>query len=224
MNKDDPILSGDLPEAPKLPTRPTPPWVYWLTGLALALVCAELIYRFYDVNSSPEVRPGGVALKGVAISGRSFTLPLAPPDAFHSLHISLTANNADDADAEAARMGILGVLMVTEETGAGRRWDFPIRIQANPQYIVRHAAVENALLPESSKGLIGLGHLYRIDYSITDEPPGGTQLEQFSHTEFPAGTRLSLRFIIDLPLPPETLVFVSYARAPRLLHEALLRQ
>ena len=224
MMNDAPLPYEDTPEPPQLPPRPpTPPWVFWLVGLAVALVAAEFGFRFYEDSLSPEVRPKGVALKGVPAGGRSFDIPVTPPDPFHSLRVDLSGDNADEADAEAARMGIPGIVAIREETGAQRQWSVPIRIVAAKDGIERHSSVEDAFLSAAGHGPIGMGVRYRIDYHIETDPPDGDGLVALMRESFPASTRLTIHFELGLPLPSGTQAYVSYARAPRLLHQALLR-
>ena len=223
--EDAPLPYEDSPEPQQLPPRPpTPPWVFWLGGLAVALVVVEFGYRFYESNTSPEVRPKGVALKGVPAVDRTFDIPVSSPDPFHSLRVDLSGDNADEADLEAARMGFPGIVAIREETGAHREWSVPIRIVATENTIGRHSSVEDAFFSAEAHGPIGVGVRYRIDYKIETDPPGGDGLTALMRESFPASTRLTIRFTLGLPLPSGTQAYVSYARSPRLLHQALLRE
>ncbi len=229
MNDDYNYPAEGFPENKYVPPPSlVPRWTPWVVVLVLIAVGAEFGYRYYEQNSSTEVRPRGIELQGVPVEGQTFSLPIAPADAFHSLRIIFSGDSGTTDDAAAARIGITGLLIAREETGKHRRWSIPVRLTSNEKGIGRRSSVEDVLMSTSAdaEGLIGLGTRYRIDYTFTSfdaEGEGYTTLEALERVQFPAGTRLFLDFNMEYPLPRGTSVYLSYGRAPRLLHERLLR-
>ena len=194
-----------------------------LLVLAVLAVVAEFAYRMYDQNSNPEVRPRGVALPGFVVSGSSIDFAFVAPDTFHSLQISVSSDNATEADADAARIGLFGTLTMREESGARRTWKAPVQLIAVEKDIVRRASVEDAFQTAAPEGLVGLGVRYRIDYSLEPDPISPGELAEMRTLSHPAGSRLSFHLELARPLQRNSRIYVSYARAPRLLHQALLR-
>lgn len=205
--------------------RPSPYRRVLATSLVLAALAAaaEYGYRMFDQNTSPEVRPRGIALPGIAVSGSSIDFSVASPDPFHAFHISVSCDNGTDADADAARIGLFGTLSAREETGARRQWSAPIQLIASEDRIVSRPSVEDALLTKSQDGLVGLGVRHRIDYVLDPDPLSPGELESMRSLSHPAGTRLAFHLELERPLPRNSRIYLSYARAPRLLHQALLR-
>ena len=220
--------ADDLQPEVGVPFRPpSPVWriavpLLVLAGLATA---AEFGYRMYDQHSSPEVRPGGVALPGVVVSGSSIDFSFTVPDTFHSLHLSVSSDNGTEADADAARIGLIGTLVAREENGPRREWTAPIQLIASETHIKRRASIEDALQTTTTapEGLVGLGVRYRIDYSLEPDPISPDELLEMRSLSHPAGTRLSFHLELDRPLQRNSRIYVSFARVPRLLHQALLR-
>ncbi len=204
---------------------PSPVWrivvpLLVLVGLAVA---AEFGYRIYDQSSNPEVRPGGVALSGFVVSGSSIDFSFTVPDTSHSLHLSVSSDNGTEADADAARIGLIGTLTAREENGLRREWTAPVQLIASDKSIKRRASIEDALQTNAPEGLVGLGVRYRIDYSLEPDPISPDELVEMRSLSHPAGTRLSFHLELNRPLQRNSRIYVSYARAPRLLHQALLR-
>ncbi len=219
--------ADDLQPEVGVPFRPpSPVWRIAIPLLVLAgiVTAAEFGYRMYDQNSSPEVRPGGVALPGFVVSGSSIDFSVTVPDAFHALHLSASSNNGTEADADAARIGLFGTLTVREENGPRREWTAPVQLIASDSHIKRRASIEDALQTAAPEGLVGLGVRYRIDYSLEPDPISPDELVEMRSLSHPAGTRLSFHLELNRPLQRNSRIYVSYARAPRLLHQALLRE
>lgn len=218
--------AGDLQPEIGVPFRPpSPVWRIAVPLLVLAALAAaaEFGYRMYDQNSSPEVRPGGVALPGFVVSGSSIEFSFTSPDTFHSLHLSVSSDNGTEADADAARIGLIGTLTAREENGLRREWTAPVQLIASDKSIKRRASIEDALQTNAPEGLVGLGVRYRIDYSLEPDPISPDELVEMRSLSHPAGTRLSFHLELNRPLQRNSRIYVSYARAPRLLHQALLR-
>ena len=176
MNEDDEFLPEFNGDAPSFEGPAFRPHVSLRRILAMVLVLAGLVvaaeygYRFYDQNMSPEVRPPGIELPGIVVSGSSIDFSVAPPDTFHAFHISVSSDNATDADADAARIGLIGILTVQEETGARQRWEAPIQLLATDDRIISRTSIEDALLAKTQNSLVGLGVRHRIDYAIEPDP------------------------------------------------------
>lgn len=208
-----------VPDKPLLPRK-----AWWAIGVATVLLAAEFGYRMYDQAYSTEVLPRGISLTGVTIEGDVVEVALAPREPFRFLQFALTGERGDAADADAARIGIPALLDVREETGAHRTWSIPVRLRAAKKGIQRLAAVEGPLgFGNTTDTAIELGSRFRIDYDVIPLHSDGVTVEDLARIEFPAGTSLILRFALDFPLPKDTRLYLSYARAPRLLHQALLR-
>ena len=107
--------------------------------------------------------------------------------------------------------------------GAGR-----FRCASSPpdKGIAKLASVEDVLGlgGGADEAALGLGSRYRIDYDVLPLRPDGDTVDTLARIPFPAGTRLTLRFSLEFPLPRDTKLYLSYARSPRLLHQALLRR
>ena len=218
--------ADDLQPEVGVPFRPpSPVWRIAVPLLVLVglVIAAEFGYRMYDQNSSPEVRPGGVALPGFVVSGSPIDFSFTVPDTFHSLHLSVSSDNGTEADADAARIGLIGTLTAREENGLRREWTAPVQLVASDKSIKRRASIEDALQTTAPEGLVGLGVRYRIDYSLEPDPISPDELVEMRSLSHPAGTRLSFRLELNRPLQRNSRIYVSYARAPRLLHQALLR-
>ena len=223
----NPLQDNTLSQDEVAADRPlVPRGAWWAIGLAAAVLGAEFGYRLYDQATSPEVLPRGISLTGVPIEGAVVEISLAPGDAFRFLQFSLTGERGDEADAEAARIGIPGLLDVREETGARRSWSVPVRVGAPDQGVAKLASVEDVLGlgGGADEAALGLGSRYRIDYDVLPLRPDGDTVDTLARIPFPAGTRLTLRFSLEFPLPRDTKLYLSYARSPRLLHQALLRR
>ena len=227
MNEHDEFLPEyDGAEPAAMAFRPPSPLRRILVALLVLVgivAAAEYGYWFYDQNMSPEVCPPGIELPGIVVSGSSIDFSVAPPDAFHAFHISISSDNATDADADAARIGLIGTLFVQEETGEHRRWQAPIQLLATEDRIISRASVEDALLAKTQNGLVGLGVRHRIDYAIEPDPLSPDELLALRDLVHPAGTRLSFHLELERPLQRNSRIYLSYTRAPRLLHQALLR-
>lgn len=182
----------------------------------LLLAVAEFGYRYYDLQTSPEVRLNGVALVGQPISGTAPEAVLESRDAFRFLLIRVATENADEADVGEALAGIPGTLRVDDETG-GRSWEIPILLSAADADIRRRSSVVSSL-----GSSIDLGVRYRIDYAIAPVGAGEKDFRDLYETVFPAGTRLVLRFSFSTPPGAGSRVFLAYSRMPRYLHQKLL--
>lgn len=223
---DDPFSQDemDFPSAPAfVPRSPLRRVVVSLLVLVGLVAAAEYGYRFYDQNTSHEVRPQGIELEGIVVSGDSIDFSVSLYDTSHALHLSVSSDNATDADADAARFGIIGTLSVQEENGARRCWTAPIQLIATNDRIVRRASIEDALQTAAAEGIISLGVRHRIDYSVEPDPISPDELTAMRNLVHPAGSRLSFHLQLERPLQRNSRIFLSYARAPRLLHQALLR-
>ncbi len=183
-------------------------------AIAVAIVAAaEFGYRYYDLQTSPEVRLNGVALVGQPISGATPEAVLESRDAFRFLLVRVATENAGDADVGEALAGIPGTLRVDDETG-GRSWEIPVLLSAAEADIRRRSSVVPSL-----GSSINLGVRYRIDYGLAPVGDGETAFRDLYETVFPAGTRLVLRFAFSTPPGAGSRVFLAYSRMPRLLHQ-----
>ena len=187
-------------------------------AIAVAIIAAaEFGYRYYDSQTSPEVRLNGVARVGQPISGTSPEATLAVDDAFRFLLVRVATDNASEADVGEALAGIPGTLRVDDETG-NRSWDIPFQLTADEASIQRRSSVISSL-----GSAIDLGVRYRIDYAFAPVGAGEEIYGQLYETVFPAGTKLRLAFSFSVRPGEGSRVFLAYSRMPRLLHQKLLK-
>lgn len=214
-------------ENPFAPTRPPARWfvLRWLAlgaTLAALLAVAEYGYRFYDQNTSPEVRVGGVKVPAQLLEGQSAGFSICPDDDARFLQVRVSTEEARASDAEEARAGIPGTLTVREAVSGGREWTVPFLLVAPAAAISRHPSVE----PDKNSSLgggIGLGVRYHIDFDFSPTGSGEAAYRDLYGTLLPAGTPLDIRFEFAAALGPGSKAFLSYSRHPRLLHQRLFR-
>lgn len=209
------------------PTRPPTSWfvIRWCAIgviLVVLLAAAEYGYRFYDQNTSPEVRVGGMKVPGWPVEGQVAEFSSKTSDTARFLQVRISTEEVRASDAEEARAGIPGTLTVKENIPGGRNWTVPFLLVAPPAAISRHPSVE----PDKNSttgGGIGLGVRYHIDFDFSPTGSGEVAYRDLYGALIPAGTPLDVRFEFSEPLGPGSKVFLSYSRQPRLLHQQLFR-
>ncbi len=224
MDPFSPQPDAYVPPAPEPgQERRFPRWAAALLSLVGLLVAAEVGYWLFDQCFSHEVRIGGVALPGIAISGIDPAFTISSPHAFHAMQIAVSSHNCVASEAVTARNGVPGTMFVQELGGEGRSWEIQCVLLAPESAIRRHSSVEDGLLQRGADTLVALGTRYRVDFRILPRPASEKDLADLESARFPAGTSLSFRFDLDSPLNERSFAYVSYSRFPLFLHQRLLR-
>lgn len=194
------------------------------TVVAVVLV-AEFGYRFYDAYTSPEVAEDGMAFSGEPFQGPEASLSFAPGDTFTFVNIRVESENADESEKDLAWAGIHGSLNI--DSSDGRSWKMPILLVAQKSGdIQRRSSVElGSELSDSDDGAgpVRIGVRYTIDYSCVPTGSGEETYGNFRRSTFRSGTRLDIRLSLQEPPAGTARFLINYSRAPRLLHERLLR-
>ena len=194
------------------------------TVIAVALV-AEFGYRLYDAYTSPEVGIDGLAFSGEPFQAAETSLVFSPPVTFTFVRIRVGSEDAEESDAADARAGIPGTLRIAASDG--RSWEVPILLTAQDSDIQRRSSLELGPAQggdDGNSGPLRIGVRYAIDYSCVPTGIGEDVYGDFYRSSFRPGTRLDIRLSLQAPPAGTARLLINYSRAPRLLHERLLRR